>query len=113
MAFTENPKNAYIQANRMIQGELVKDVAGSANHVLDAVEQEYACIIFTGALTGNIDVVVDAAPNGWQMQNATTGAFTLTVKKSGGTGVAITQGKKVDLRYSTHAGDVVAFGPEV
>lgn len=56
---------------------------------------------FTGVLTGSINVKLPATGGCTRMfmvWNATSGAFTLTVKMaSGGSGVAVTQGKKVIL----------------
>jgi hypothetical protein len=49
---------------------------------------------FTGALTGNRIVVVPSTVQQYWIDNATTGAYTLTVKTSAGTGVAITQGSR-------------------
>lgn len=108
-----NPSNPETLFNIAVFGELEKDVAGNSNVTLSDNEAQYSCIVFSGILTGPIDVIVPSENNNWDMHNATTGAFSLTVKKSGGTGVAITQGDKVRLRYSTYAGDVVAWTAEL
>lgn len=113
IALPSNPNDAYVLVNRLTMSELEKDVAGGSNVTLTDAEAQYNCIVFSGILTGNIDVVVPSEDKGWDMHNDTSGAFTLTVKKSGGTGVAITQGKKVRLRYSTYDADVVAWTAEV
>jgi hypothetical protein len=74
-------------------GRLSKSVAGSSDVVLSAIEANNAVLNFTGVLTGNINVIVPlgANPREWIATNNTSGAFTLTVKGSTGTGIAIAQ----------------------
>lgn len=74
------------------QGILAKNVAGGANVTLTADEAGNGILIFSGALTGNINVIV---PNNgrWIAENITTGAFTLTVKTAAGTGQLAVQGQ--------------------
>src|SRR3990167_2095977 len=55
-------------------------------------ESHVAAIKITGALTGNRNVIVPARNKVYWVWNATTEAFTLTVKTSSGTGIAVTQG---------------------
>ena len=81
----------------MAGGYLSKSVAGSANVTLTAAEADNTVLKFTGALTGNINVIVPTQERRWVIDNATSGAFTLTVKTSAGTGIAVTQGKKAWL----------------
>lgn len=109
-----NPSNPETIFNTAVFGELEIDVSGSADVTLSDLQAQYACLIFSGTLTGNIDVIVPAEDNGWWIENdENSGTYTLTVKKSGGTGVAVTAGKRVYLRYSTYAADVVAFTDEL
>lgn len=80
-------------------GYLSKSVAGSSNVTLTATnfvsdESRQRILEFTGVLTGNIDVIVPAQEKWYIIFNNTSGAFTLTLKPSGGTGVAVTQGNK-------------------
>lgn len=51
----------------------------------------------TGTLTANSVVVVPTQKKTYIVENATTGAFTLTVKTSAGTGVAVPQGQRALL----------------
>jgi hypothetical protein len=46
-------------------------------------------IELTGTLTGNVQIIVPAKTRGWTFINKTTGAFTITVKTSAGTGVVL------------------------
>lgn len=80
-----------------INGRLVKSVAGGATVTLTATEAGYAMLELTGALTANIAVVVPAVSAQWIVKNATSGAFTLTLKTAAGTGVAVTQGAAQSL----------------
>jgi hypothetical protein len=74
---------------------LTKSVAGGSNVTLTAVEAGHGILVFTGALTANIAVIVPNSPTrSWIVKNGTSGAFTLTVKTSAGTGVVCSQGKK-------------------
>lgn len=86
---------AFVQAT--VAGVLVKNVAGSANVALTAVEAGNGIIEFSGALTGNINVIVPSTPSKLVVLNQTTGAFTLTVKTAAGAGVAVSQNKTADL----------------
>lgn len=90
---------------------LTKSVAGSSNVTLTASEAAYSIIYLTGALTGNINVIVPAAVNEWVFFNNTSGAYTLTVKTASGSGVLVTQGARrilnsdgTDVNYSDATG---------
>jgi hypothetical protein len=76
---------------------LSKSVAGSADVTLTTDEQRRRIIILTGALTGNINVIVDATPWDWIVYNNTSGAYSLTFKTTAGSGIAITQGTRTAL----------------
>jgi len=79
-----------LPADMAIPRALSKSVAGSSDVTLTADEQRRDILVFTGALTGNISVIVDATVWGWPaVYNNTTGAYTLTVKVSGQTGVVV------------------------
>jgi microcystin-dependent protein len=71
---------------------LSKSVAGGAGTTtLTQDEQRRDMIEFTGALTGNRTIEVDATPWSAVVYNNTTGNFTLTVKVTGQTGVVLPQ----------------------
>lgn len=85
-------------------------VAGSSNVTLSAAQARAEIIEFTGALTGNIAVI---APNHWPLKvlrNLTSGAFTLTVRTSGGTGPVIAQARTI-LAYADGT-DVIRCTPD-
>ena len=83
-----------------VNGYLSKSVAGSSDVTLTTAdasataESSNKVIELTGALTGNIKVLLPAKESNYVIFNNTTGSFTLTVAPTGHTsnGVAITQG---------------------
>lgn len=72
-------------------GRLGKSVAGNTDVTLTAAEAANQFLEFTGVLTGNINVIVPAAARLFSIYNATSGAYTLTVKTASGAGVAVKQ----------------------
>lgn len=81
----------YVQ--KVAGGVLAKSVAGGVDVVLTDLECENGILKLTGAITANINVIVKSSPTRkWIIENATTGAFALTVKTAAGTGVVFTQG---------------------
>lgn len=91
---TKAASTAFVKAQG---GSMSKSVAGNSNVVLSAAEASSGILTFTGALTGNIAVVVPNTAKAWVIVNSTSGAFTLTVKTAAGTGIAVTQGKTSHL----------------
>lgn len=79
-------------------GRLNKNVAGAADITLTATEARNIYHNMTGVLTGNINYIFPSGSTGlYTFKNASTGAFLLTVKPSGGTGVAVPQGQTISL----------------
>ncbi len=76
---------------------LSKSVAGSSDVTLSSTEALHATQIYTGLLTGNINVIMPDKHRKWLVFNNTTGAFTLTVKTSAGTGIVVAQPHKAHL----------------
>lgn len=73
------------------------NVAGTGNYTLAGAELNRIAYSFTGVLTGNRDIIVPATVQQYWVGNDTTGAYTLTVKTSAGTGVAVAQGARAIL----------------
>lgn len=71
-------------------------VAGSANVSLDNAQACSQILKFTGALTGNVEVIFPARPFRFTLSNRTSGAFTLTCKVAGQPGLVIGQGKNCE-----------------
>ena len=98
IAMPENPENPHTIVNTIVLGWLAKDCAGSSDVTLtDPDEARYAALKLTGALTGNISVIVPTEDKSYDIWNATTGSYTITVKTSAGTGVVVQQGRKARL----------------
>lgn len=76
-----------------LDGILTKSVAGGVDVTLTAVEAGNGIIVLTGAITADINVNVPVASHKWIVANQTSGAFAVTFKTIGGTGVIVTQGR--------------------
>ena len=88
---TKIANTTFVQAT--VGGRVAKSVAGGANVTLTAAEAGNAILDLTGVITANIAVIVPVAPTrAWLIKNATTGAFTVTIKTPAGTGVVVKQG---------------------
>lgn len=72
--------------------ELQTVAVTSTAQSLTTVEAAAEIIEFTGTLTANTVITVPAAVSQWIVYNNTTGAYTLTVQPTGGTGVVVAQG---------------------
>src|SRR3954447_20161114 len=105
---------------------LEKAVAGRATHAVTGgtldlsagplVEQTQ---VFSGVLAGDQTVIVPALDKRMLVQNATTGAFALLMKTSGGSAIAIPQGTKKSVLVTSagitrddanEAGEIKHFG---
>jgi hypothetical protein len=64
-------------------------------YVLSGSELNRIAYNFSGTLTANMEVVVPDTVQQYWVSNATTGAFTLTVKTASGTGVDVAQGERI------------------
>lgn len=73
---------------------LSKSVAGGVDVTLTEAESRYPAIDLTGAITANINVIVTTTPKLIVVKNSTTGAYTVTVKTSAGSGVIVSQGTR-------------------
>ena len=67
----------------------------AADVTLTATQSEYLSIKLNDTLTGNRNVIFPAIAKAWLVENATSGAFTLTCKTAAGTGIVIPQGQKM------------------
>jgi hypothetical protein len=71
--------------------------AGSGTLTLTDSQIQNAVLELSGSLTGNKSIVVPTRDRVFAVYNATTGAFTLTVKTASGTGITIDQGTRAFL----------------
>lgn len=68
------------------------NIPGAGNYTLSGTELNRIAYNFTGVLTGNKTVTVPTTIQQYWVTNATTGAYTLTIKTLAGTGIAVQQG---------------------
>jgi hypothetical protein len=69
----------------------VVDIAGTGNYTLAGAELNRIAYNFTGVLTGDRSVIVPDTIQQYWITNSTTGAYTVTLKTSAGTGLTIAQ----------------------
>jgi hypothetical protein len=112
-----------------VSGVLSKSVAGSADVTLTSTnftsdESRHAVLEFTGALTGNINVIIPNVQKTYFLYNNTSGSYTLSIKTSSGTAVEIPQASKeyvycdggnaiVTLLGATHSTNVATVAGEI
>jgi hypothetical protein len=70
---------------------------GTGNYTLSVAEQNKIAYKFTGALSGNMNVIVPPTVQQYWVNNATTNAYTLTIKTASGSGYAVPQGTRAIL----------------
>jgi hypothetical protein len=102
--------------SQAIAGAANVNVGGSGNYTLVANnyasdEARAATLILTGTLTGNRDVIVPTTPKHYTVLNQTAGAFTLTIRQTAGTGVAIPAGTSQIVCTSTTCVDAIGATP--
>lgn len=88
------------------------DLTGATgNVVLSGAQLNRVSYRFTGAITGNVSIIVPNTIQQYWVDNETTGAFTLTVKTLVGTGIFVGQGAR-NILYcdSTNVVNAVTFG---
>jgi len=97
LTLVQDVNSGFTVLQASIGGFLSKNVAGNTNVTLTADEANTKLIQLSGALTGNISVIMPASSMDWVIKNATTGNYTITVIAQGGAGVAVPQGQAMNL----------------
>lgn len=99
MSLAANQNNPEVVVNTLVKSWIEVDVAGGSNVTLTEAQARYSQIECSGTITANIDLIVPAEAKIYVVRNNTTatGGETLTVKVSGGTGVAVTNGSAFHL----------------
>jgi hypothetical protein len=86
-------------------GSYSKNVAGAVDVTLTGEEARYQHIVFTGAITANISVIVPVISENigkqWTFENQTTGLFTLSVKQPNGMALPIPQGNRLPVTFTS------------
>jgi hypothetical protein len=94
-ASTKVATTAFVQT--AINGIAAINIAGNADKVLSQAQWGNGILIFNGALTGNINIIVPAQGDRWIVFNRASGAFTVTVKTQNGAGVIVRPGTCYEL----------------
>jgi hypothetical protein len=94
---TANPDTGGANWLPVLSYGLASIALSNTNVTLTAIQAAKTIIVLTGTLTGNVQVIFPTIVGEWLVQNNTTGAFTITAKTSGGTGVAVTQGQPTQV----------------
>lgn len=87
---TKIANSAFVQG--AVNGLANVNVAGGANVALTAAQWGLKLVKLTGVLTANIAVIFPTQSGWWIVENATTGAFSVTTKTAAGTGIVVAQG---------------------
>lgn len=100
---TENNTN-FSNVDAAAGGRLNKDVSGNSDITLNATEALNVFHNLTGTLTGNINYIFPASISRYYvLKNSATGAFTITVKQTGGAGLVVPQNMSVLVQINTGA----------
>jgi hypothetical protein len=100
-----------------VAGAATVNVAGSGDYTLSTAngvtdEARQATLVLTGLLTGDRNVIIPSSPKNYTIINQTTGAFAITLKQSGGTGVLIPRdGPTIAVATSTTCVDSIGATP--
>jgi microcystin-dependent protein len=99
-----------------IAGVANVNVGGSGNYTLVASnyvsdEARPATLVLTGLLSGNRDVIVPTSPKHYTVHNQTSGAFTLTIRQSAGSGLVVPPGTSQIVCTSTTCVDAIGATP--
>jgi hypothetical protein len=93
-----NQASPEVTVNQMVDGYATKSVAGAIDVTLTDYESTWAVLELTGAITASINVIVPTTKNQIAVYNNTSGAFTVTVKTTAGTGITVPQGQTALLQ---------------
>ena len=97
----DNTWGDVLDANQTIFELAIARVLGIAttggSTTLTTAQNRYPVIRLTGALVSNATIVVRTAEKNWTFINHTTGAFSVTVKTSAGTGKTLPRGRATRL----------------
>jgi len=88
---------AWIGPRNPVLSKSVAHGSPIADVTLTVAESENDILELTGALLANINVITTTIQKQWTVFNNTSGAFTLTLKTSAGTGIAVGQGTRAIL----------------
>lgn len=79
---------------------LTQTTGSSSGNNISGTTAQYYILNCTGARTANRSIIAPAISKTYYVINATTGGYTITIKKSGGTGVVIPPGAAALVAYN-------------
>jgi len=86
---------------------LTQTTGSTSGNNITGTTAQYAVLNCTGARTAARNILVPTYSKTYYVLNNTTGGYSITVKKSGGTGVTIANGESAIVYYNTVTTDVV------
>lgn len=96
--------------DKNLGGDVNLNVAGSSDYTVSTTDAQNLILFLSGALTGNIRLLLPALGGQYIIQNSTTGAFTVTVYTVNlGNGVALPRG--YSQQVWTEGVNVIASAP--
>ena len=81
-------------------GDVTTISSTGGTQVLTGTQERVNVVKMTGALVSNLTVEFSGIGGAWVIQNDTSGAFTVTCKKTGQTGITVDQGSRVLAYYN-------------
>jgi hypothetical protein len=92
-----------VSAARSGESSATISISGAVDSTLTIEQLGFRSLVLTGALTANVNVFLPATSSDigswWIITNSTSGAFTLTVKNTTGTGVVIASAKTACCKW--------------
>jgi hypothetical protein len=84
-------------ARGIVSGKMEKVLSGTSGVTLTDAEAGNGLLLFSGAITAAVNIVVPDASRRWIVRNATSGGFPVTVKTATAAGVAVPSGMALEL----------------
>lgn len=84
-------------ARDVVSGKMQKALSGSSGVTLTASEAGNGLLLFTGAITAAVNIIVPNASRRWIVYNGTSGGFAITIKTAAAVGVAVPPGMAIEL----------------
>ena len=84
-------------ARGIVSGKMLKTLLGSSSATLTASEAGNGLLLFTGAITAAVNIIVPNASRRWIVHNGTSGGFAITIKTAAAAGVSVPPGMALEL----------------
>lgn len=84
-------------ARGVVSGKMQKALSGASGVTLTASEAGNGLLLFTGAITAAVNIIVPDASRRWIVYNGTSGGFAITIKTAAAAGVSVPPGMALEL----------------